>query len=171
MKKTDFSPLSWSILFFSMWFTLKSIDTGDNTIFRWILFGMSIVLLVSIYWDWLYNVFNQQKSVQWILPTIFFLTVASFIISVLFALKDLNTAEQYIALTVSFIFLGIYIAVLISTLKKLGYRIAGCGLILLIFIIRLISNGLEGSWPLIVILVQSVWGMAQPDKFNKIPLV
>jgi hypothetical protein len=148
---------------------MKSIYDYGN--FSWVLFGISIILIISIYWKWLYNIFNHHRAVEFILPTVFIVSVASFIIGMLLSLKDLTTTEQYITLTVSFVLLGIYFTILISKQKKLRYRIVFCSLFLIAFIIKLIISGIIGSWPLLLIFAQCIWGVIEPDKFNKIPLV
>lgn len=171
MNKSDFNPLSWSILFFSLWYTIKTLHNDSYNLFAWFLFGMSIILLGSIYWDWLYKILNSPRSVQMILPTIFILTIASSIFGVLLALKDLSNLEQLVASILLLLLLGTCIAILISTFKKLIFRIVGCILIIILSIIRFIYFGFDGSWPMILMVILSVWATIAPGKFSRIPLV
>jgi hypothetical protein len=168
-SSTDFNPLSWAILFFSLWFTLRSLHT--NTIFSWILFGMSFILLLSIYLEPLYKIFSQPNAVQMILPTIFILTIAAFIFGVLQVLKDLNNFDQILALSLAFILLGTYLMVALARSKKLILRLIICVVLIIMFVYRYVVSGFEGSWPLLLIIVQSIWATLTPNRFSKIPLV
>lgn len=168
-NNTDFNPLSWAILFFSFGYTLRILH--NYAIFSLILFGMSIILLSSIYFDCLRNILNSSRAVKMILPTIFILTVAGFILGMLMALKNLSDVEQIIAVSFSFILLGTYVMVAISTLNKLAFRIIFCVIILILFLSRLAYSGFDLSWPLLIILVQGIWGTLTPNKFRNIPLV
>lgn len=165
----EFNPLSWSILFFSLWYTLRSLN--NYAVFSWFLFGLSIILLLSIYWTKLGKLLGSPRFVQAILPTIFILTVAGFIFSVLLVLKDLKNSDQIIALSLSFILLGTYLMISVSRLSKLGFRITFCLVLLALFIYRFIIAGFSGSWPLVLIILQSVWATITPNKFKKFPLV
>lgn len=166
---TDFSPLSWAILFFSFWYTLRSL--GNYVVFSWLLFGMSIILISSIYCTWLRRKLGSPRAVKMILPTIFILTVGGFIIGVLLALEGLTTVDQIIAVALSFFLLGTWVMVGIASLERTAFRIGICVVIVVLFSLRLGSSGFELSWPLLIILAQGIWGAVNPERFRNIPLV
>ena len=166
---TDFNPLSWAILFFSLWYTLRPLHNYLK--FSWFLFGISIILLSSIYCGWLYRKLSSPKAVTMILPTIFTLTIAVFIFGVLLALKDLSAVDQIIAVSLSFVLLGTWLMVCIASLNRMRFRVVICIIIIILFAVRLAYSGFGGSWPLIILIAQSIWATIAPDRFRNIPLV
>lgn len=171
MNKTDLSPLSWSITFFSMWYTIISLKKEGYNWFAWLLFGFSVILLATVYCRWLYDNFNSIRFVNIILPTIFEVTVAGFIIGVIQVLKDLTSINQWVALISSFVLIGSMIMCWIAKWPKLRARIIACIVIALLFFFMLVKSGFMGSWPVLIILAQTIWGTLQPSKFEKIPVV
>lgn len=168
-----FNPLAWAITFFTIWYTLLAIHNNQG--FGWACFGMSVVLLVSVYVRPLRRYLSSPRFINLIFPAIFILTLAAFIFGVILTLPDLSNTARIVALSFTCVILGTFLAVEISQVKGTAVRIIGSIITVTIFtsyfIFRFKDFGFEGNWPLILFVFQCIWAAIDPTRFRDIALV
>ncbi|OGO23245.1 MAG: hypothetical protein A2Z28_00715 [Chloroflexi bacterium RBG_16_51_9] len=169
----SFNPLSWGILFFTLWLTVQALNTTTSSQknFSWFFLGLSIIALVSIPWRWLRNLLNSQRASQIILPIVFELTVAGYVIGWVGMLKDVHGAVLALTVAIGFIWLIVYIMVAAAKFVKPYFRALTCAIFLLAWIYFFIQSGLSGSWPLIIVTAAVFWASIKPQQFRWIPLI
>lgn len=169
----SFNPLSWGILFFTLWLTVQALNTLPDfqKNFSWFFLGLSIVALVSIPWNWLRKLLNTQRASQIILPVIFELTVAGYIIGWVGMLKDMHGAVLGLAVAIGFIWLIVYVMVAAAKIVKPYLRALICTIFFGVWVYYFVNTGLSGSWPLIVVMVAVFWASTKPQQFRWVPLI
>lgn len=172
-QDAGFNPLASGILFFTLWLTIQALsDLPDfQKSFSWLLFSLSIIVWASIPWGWLRRLLNTENASQIILPLVFELTIAGYIIGWLGILKEVRGTVSTLAIAVGFVWLITYIMVAVAKMAKPCLRAFICIVFLGIWGYYFTQAGIAGSWPLIIITVAVSWASIKPDKFSGIPLV
>ncbi len=172
-QDAGFNPLAGGILFFILWLTIQALSNlpDSQKTFSWLLFSLSIVAWASIPWGWLRRLLSTQNASQIILPLVFELTVAGYIIGWVGILKEVKGTVLTLAVAVGFVWLITYIMVAVAKLAKPYLRAFICIIFLGIWVYYCTKSGIMGSWPLIIIIVAVSWASIKPEKFRWIPLI
>ncbi|HLB28189.1 MAG TPA: hypothetical protein VJK47_03145, partial [Dehalococcoidales bacterium] len=113
----------------------------------------------------------SQRASQIILPIVFELTVAGYVIGWVGMLKDVHGAVLALTVAIGFIWLIVYIMVAAAKFVKPYFRALTCAIFLLAWIYFFIQSGLSGSWPLIIVTAAVFWASIKPQQFRWIPLI
>jgi len=172
-----FNPLSWGVLFFSLWLSLKTVDSvvplgPFQRGLANVAIVVSIVMLVSTpFTNWLRNKLQTIIRNASVLPVIYVITVFVYTIGFLTVVPSLKGPDVALAITIGFLWLVAYGMVALSRLKYPMTRLRMCLVVLVMFIVSLTTTGISGSWPLLVVLALFVLPALKPSWFRTIPLV
>jgi len=120
-EKYQLNPLSWGMLFFTFWLTLSVLPveaTIWQTILAWFCFGLSVLLLVAVYVPWLRDQYKKRRIEGIVLPIVFEITMAGFVIGFVTSLEGADHAIRSIVVYMGFIWLMTYILILIRASHK-----------------------------------------------------
>jgi len=109
------------MLFFSFWLTLITLSvkiTIWQTILAWFCFGLSVLLLVAIYVPWLREQYRKPNIKGTVLPIVFDITMASFIIGFVTSLTGTEAVIRNVIVYVGFIWVVTYLLILIRASNK-----------------------------------------------------
>ena len=172
-----FNPLSWGLLFFSLWLSLKTVDSMVSLGpfqrgLANVAIVVSIVMLFSIPLTiWLRGKLQTILRNANVMPSIFVITVSVYIMGWLTVIPSLKGLDITLAITIGFLWLVVYGMVALSRVRYSLMRLGMCLLVLVIFIVSLITTGISGSRPLLAVLVLFVSATLKPSLFRTIPLV
>lgn len=140
-KEYELNPLSWGMLFFAFWLSLiiSPVEMSiSQIIIAWFCFGLSIILWISIFIPWLRAQYKKTAVKKTIIPIVFEITIASFVIGFISSVSEMNEIIRNIVIYFGFIWVVTYLLILIRASNK------GIGIIVsLVFIVNgayLISN-------------------------------
>lgn len=172
-QDASFNPLASGILFFTLWLTIQALSDlpGSHKSLSWLLFSLSLIVWASIPWGWLRRLLNTESASRIILPLVFELTIAGYIIGWLGILKEIRGAVSTLAIVVGFVWLTTYIMVAVARLTKPCLRAFICMVFVGAWGYYFSQEGIAGSWPLIIMIAAVSWASVKPDTFGGIPLV
>lgn len=119
-EKYEINPLSWGMLFFAFWLSLMVLPIELNIlqkILAWFCFGLSVLLLIAIY-SRLRDQYKKPKIKRIVLPVVFEITVASFVVGFISSLSSLNEILRQVVIYFGFIWVVTYLFVLIRASNK-----------------------------------------------------
>jgi hypothetical protein len=123
-EKYELNPLSWGMLFFTFWLTLIVLPlkvTIGQIILAWFCFGLSVLLLTAIYVPWLRKQYKKPSIRGMVLPIVFDITMASFIIGLATSLTGTKGVIRYIVVYIGFIWVVTYLLILVrASIKGIG---------------------------------------------------
>jgi hypothetical protein len=123
-EKYELNPLSWGMLFFTFWLTLIVLPvkvTIWQIILAWFCFGLSVLLLIAIYVPWLRKQYRKPSIRGMVLPIVFDITMASFVIGFVTSLTGTKGVIRNIIVYVGFIWVVTYLLILIrASIKGIG---------------------------------------------------
>jgi hypothetical protein len=120
-EKYELNPLSWGMLFFTFWLTLIVLPvevTIWQRILAWFCFGLSVLLLIAIYVPWLRDQYKKPTIESIVLPVVFEITMASFVIGFITSLTGMAEPIRSITIYGGFIWFVTYLFVLIRASNK-----------------------------------------------------
>jgi len=120
-EEYELNPLSWGMLFFTFWLTLIVLPvevTIRQTILAWFCFGLSVLLLIAIYVPWLRDQYKKQRMKSMVLPLVFEITMAGFIIGFVNSLTGTEGFTRNIIGYGGFIWVVTYLLILIRASHK-----------------------------------------------------
>lgn len=121
-EKHGLNPLSWGMLFFAFWLALivwpVEVDVVPKTILTWFCFGLSALLLIAIYIPWLREQYERPRIKSVVLPIVFEITIASFVVAFITSLNGMEECIRSITIYGGFIWVVTYLLILIRVSNK-----------------------------------------------------
>jgi hypothetical protein len=122
-----YNPISWGISLFSFWLILWT--TGSPSYWvkgvAWFSLVLSVILLVSIFWGWLRELFRKPRAVDVVLPIIFTISIMAFGISWMVSLPLLTGAIFHMSFWLGFIWMIAYLVVLVANVdRRIGITVS-----------------------------------------------
>lgn len=125
--KPKFSPLAWGTLFFTLWFTLRTVPklTVFQSIFSYLLIVFSAVLWLSIIIPWLRVQLNRDSVTTIFAPLLFTMSFIAYTLGWVTNLLKLKGIDFDVSVYFGFLWLILYLLIIIRISNKTIGIIAG----------------------------------------------